>query len=200
MNNIIPEKKTQKVVVFTMFSIAVTAILITLLQSNAHDSVQHVNVSFRPILDDGLEKENPLEEDFSGNFSENFFPDFDQTIGAEETLPPNIDDREPTSKPSVVRNLTGYVPKFMRNNPDAYKDKKIPHFHNYLHYHYVLCPYFAEYIVNSSPPTHHRVCFSHLSDIGWEGRCVQTYEEIPGLIRGDNSTVLVYKNCLFQPL
>ena len=94
-----------------------------------------------------------------------------------------------------------YVPDIVRENPHLFDMEDMPEFLNEEHYHYVHCPYGAEYIRNSSPPTFHLRCKYNDSQIGWSGKCVQIMETKDDLIRGmPNKTVDVYKTCRFVHL
>ena len=90
-----------------------------------------------------------------------------------------------------------YVPKIVEKYPNLFDVKHMSTFLNKDHYHYKHCPYEAEYIRNSQPPTFNLKCKYKKSQLEWPGRCVQTYDNIIGLIRDEpNSTVRIYKTCL----
>ena len=94
-----------------------------------------------------------------------------------------------------------YVPEIVENYPHLFSVNNIPKFLNHDHYNYIHCPYSAEFIPDSSPPTFHLKCKHDTSQLGWPGRCIQTYENIQGLIPNEpNSTVRIHKNCIYSYL
>lgn len=183
-------------------------------QNNATYS-QYRNISSVEIPIDGygLNRETPQEGDFDFVYT-SAFTEPTTTVNRTVEIPidgdglnkENPQDNVPidevdfnytnTSTESTTIAFSYFVPEFVKNNPEFYHEN-MPKYFNREHFHFVHCPYTAEYIVNSEPPTFHRKCARKSSKIGWPGRCIQTFENIPGLITGDNSTIFVLKNCRF---
>ena len=72
---------------------------------------------------------------------------------------------------------------------------------NIAHFNGIHCPYNAEYIVNSNPPTFNKYCKGNESQLGWDGYCMQTFKYVRGLIENDDPgrNVLIFNECVFVP-